>query len=71
MTIKKNTDKNIKAHCSCCDKDTSNFYWNSNTGKRNKYCGDCNEQYTSKERKHREFKLVLDIITQMDVKDKL
>lgn len=56
-----------KFFCSCCYKETDDFYINSKTGKRNKYCNQCYKDYTRQERSKREKKYIFGIIAEMEI----
>lgn len=57
-------------HCPCCGKMSKTFRSN-NTLEWEKYCLQCYKDYTREERKAREFKQVLAIISGMKVEDEV
>lgn len=57
-----------KFTCYCCLEKTSNFGVNKRrANKATKFCKDCNTKYTPTERKAREFKNILSILTKSDI----
>lgn len=53
----------VKTFCWCCGTDQNDIYKNPRTGYTERFCMNCKEIYTAKERKDKEFKLIFGIMS--------